>query len=345
MNFDLPLGWALMIGFAFTMYAILDGFDLGVGMLLLSVRREEDRDILIRSIAPVWDGNETWLVLVGAGLLGGFPAAYGIHLPAFYLPLIVMLLCLALRGTAFEFRFQVSSRRRWAWDLAFSVGSWGAALCQGIVIGACLQGVAVRDFTFTGSPLDAFSLLSLLTGLAVAGCYLTLGSTWLILRTQPHLAAQFRSRSVAAIFFLAATLALLFVLLPRFAPQAVALAPLASTIPFFAYLALLVGTATLLLRSLRTTAEAQPFALAIAFTLLVESGFVTTVWPYLIPYQLTLWQAASAERSQLVLFLGALIVLPFVIAYSAYSYFVFRGKVAPEPDEFDSALPAPEATQ
>ena len=153
MTLDLPLAWALVIGFALTMYVILDGFDLGVGMLLLTVGNESDRDIMVRSIAPVWDGNETWLVLVGAGLLGGFPSAYGIALPAFYLPLIVMLLSLALRGTAFEFRFQ-TRRRRWIWDAAFSAGSWGAALCQGLIVGALLTGVRVRDSSFAGSALD-----------------------------------------------------------------------------------------------------------------------------------------------------------------------------------------------
>src|ERR1700689_951197 len=148
MTLDLPLAWALVVGFALTMYVILDGFDLGVGMLLLTMGNESDRDIMVRSIAPVWDGNETWLVLVGAGLLGGFPVAYGIALPAFYLPLIVMLLCLALRGTAFEFRFQSERPRRW--DVAFAARSWGAALCQGLIVGALLTGVRVRDRTFAG---------------------------------------------------------------------------------------------------------------------------------------------------------------------------------------------------
>jgi cytochrome d ubiquinol oxidase subunit II len=187
MTVDLPLAWAFVIGFALTMYVILDGFDLGVGMLLLTVGNESDRDIMIRSIAPVWDGNETWLVLVGAGLLGGFPSAYGIALPAFYLPLVVMLLSLALRGAAFEFRFQ-TRRWRWIWDAAFSAGSWGAALCQGLIVGALLTGVRVRDSGFAGSALDCLRSFGLLTALTVASAYMVLGATWLMFRTTGTLA-------------------------------------------------------------------------------------------------------------------------------------------------------------
>jgi cytochrome d ubiquinol oxidase subunit II len=321
------------------MYVILDGFDLGVGMLLLTVGNESDRDTMVRSIAPVWDGNETWLVLVGAGLLGGFPSAYGIALPAFYLPLIVMLLSLALRGTAFEFRFQ--TRRRWIWDAAFSAGSWGAALCQGLIVGALLSGVRVRDSSFAGSALDCLRPFGLLTALTVASAYMVLGATWLMFRTTGTLAHASRVRARAA--GLGVILAVLAVVgsAPRLAPQVMAKAAIWNPVSVILFVAGFVGICTLLQNSLGRASDRFPFACALLLVLLVEGAFVSTVWPFIIPYELDFWHAASAERSQLVLLVGAVVILPVVLAYSAYSYFVFRGKVAPEPEEVsaDTALP------
>jgi len=328
---DAPLAWAFVILFALTMYVVLDGFDLGVGMLLLTARNEKDRELMILSIAPVWDGNETWLVLIGAGLLGGFPAAYGIALPAFYLPLIVMLLCLALRGTAFEFRFQ-SSRPR-LWDLSFSIGSWGAALCQGLIIGAILQGVRVRASTFAGSVFDCLRPFGILTGLTVAIAYAALGATWLVLRTTGPLnrLSRQRARIAGATFALAAILTVASA--RTLAPNLVAHSRHWNAVLLAVFVTLLSAMAAGLYRSLSRTLEWAPFAWVIASVMVVEHAFVYTVWPYLIPYEVTFRKAASAERSQLVLLLGALLILPCVLGYSAYSYFVFRGKVTPEKHE------------
>jgi cytochrome bd ubiquinol oxidase subunit II len=342
MTLDLPLAWALVIGFALTMYVILDGFDLGVGMLLLTMDNESDRDIMVRSIAPVWDGNETWLVLVGAGLLGGFPSAYGIALPAFYLPLIVMLLSLALRGTAFEFRFQ-TRLRRWIWDAAFSAGSWGAALCQGLIVGALLTGVRVRDSSFAGSALDCLRPFGLLTALTVASAYMVLGATWLMIRTTGTLADASRARARAA--GLGVILAVLAVVgsAPRLAPQVMAKAAIWNPVSVTLFVAGVVGICTLLQHSLGRASDRIPFAWAMILVLLVEVAFVSTVWPFIIPYELDFWHAASAERSQMMLLAGAVAILPFVLAYSAYSYFVFRGKVAPEPEEVPADTTLPES--
>jgi len=330
MTLDVPLAWALVVLFALTMYVILDGFDLGVGMLLLTARSEKDRELMVRSIAPVWDGNETWLVLVGVGLLGGFPAAYGIALPAFYLPLIVMLLCLAFRGTAFEFRFQ--SERPWIWDVAFSVGSWGAALCQGLIVGALLTGIRVRDLTFAGSPLDCLRPFAVLTALLVAFTYATLGATWLIFRTTGALSTFCRvcARVAGAALALSALLGVLAA--PWLAPELTAHAHWSPAGVALAAV-IWIGVAAVMLWSLSRPSDIAPFACAIILALFVVIAFVSTVWPYLIPYELSFRQAASVERSQLALLIGAFLILPFVLAYSAYAYFVFRGKVAPEPDE------------
>lgn len=334
MTLDVPLLWSCVVLLALTMYVLLDGFDLGVGMLLLSSRSEADRELMIRSIAPVWDGNETWLVLVGAGLLGGFPAAYGIALPAFYLPLILMLLCLAFRGTAFEFRFQ--SGRPWLWDVAFSIGSWGAALCQGVIIGALLKGVRVRGMTFAGTTLDCLRPFGILTGIAVALAYSTLGSTWLIWRTSGSLNSLSRRRArIAAISFVSAVL--LVVLSARWlAPELIAHASRWSAFRVAVFIALLVAITAVLYRSLSQRSEWAPFACAVTAVMIVTLAFVYTVWPYLIPYQVDFRDAASAERSQIVLLCGALFILPFVLAYSAYSYFLFRGKVTPEAHEWET---------
>lgn len=334
MTLDVPLLWSCILLVALTMYVLLDGFDLGVGMLLLSARSEVDRELMIRSIAPVWDGNETWLVLVGAGLLGGFPAAYGIALPAFYLPLILMLLCLALRGTAFEFRFQ-SGRPR-LWDLAFSVGSWGAALCQGLIIGALLQGVRVRGMTFAGATLDCLRPFGVLTGITVALAYCTLGSTWLIMRTSGPLNHLSRARARIAVAAFVLAILLVVASARSLAPELIAHASRWSALRAAIFIAVLVAVTAVLYRSLRQQSEWAPFASAVTSVMIVTLAFVYTVWPYLIPYELNFRDAASPERSQIVLLCGALFILPIVLAYSAYSYFLFRGKVTPEADEWEA---------
>jgi len=310
------------------MYVVLDGFDLGVGMLLLTARSVKDRELMILSIAPVWDGNETWLVLIGAGLLGGFPAAYGIALPAFYLPLILMLLCLALRGTAFEFRFQSSKPR--LWDLSFSIGSWGAALCQGLIIGALLQGIRVRDWSFAGSALDCLRPFGILTGFTVALAYAALGATWLILRSADPLNqfSRHSARIAGPTFTLAAILTVASA--RTLAPGLVAHSDHWNTPLLAVLVTLLVALAAGLYRSSSRKSEWAPFAWMIASVMAIELAVVYTVWPYIIPYQVTFREAASAERSQVVLLIGALLILPCVLGYSAYSYFVFRGKITPE---------------
>lgn len=327
MNLDLPLLWALIVGFALAMYIILDGFDLGVGILLLSAKNAVERDLMVKSIAPVWDGNETWLVMVGVGLLGGFPLAYGILLPAFYIPAFIMLMFLAFRGVSFEFRFHAGRGRR-IWDYAFSIGSFGAAFCQGIVIGGLVQGIRVENGSFAGSALDFLSPFTLLTGLTLPLGYAYIGATWLAFRTEGPLGE--RSRHQALAHLAAFVLCVLGVVLwarsiqPRLGSG---LGMETQTALPWANLAVFLIFAGVAATTLRRKMEAWMFYSAVLVFLATFGGLELALFPFAVPFEINIWQAASGERSQIVLLLAVTLLLPVVLIYSGYSYRVFRGKV------------------
>ncbi len=186
LGIDLPLLWAAIIVVGVVMYVLLDGFDLGVGILFPFLPTDQDRDLAMNSVAPIWDGNETWLVLGGAGLFAAFPLAYAVILPGTYLPLIIMLLGLIFRGVAFEFRFKAHHRRH-LWDKAFHYGSLAATIAQGMVLGAFIQGFEVENRQFAGGMFDWLTPFSLLTGAALISGYALLGATWLIMKTEREL--------------------------------------------------------------------------------------------------------------------------------------------------------------
>lgn len=326
MMLDIPFLWALIVGFALAMYIILDGFDLGIGILLLFTGEQEHRDLMVRSIAPLWDGNETWLVLVGVGLLGGFPAAYGILLPALYLPAFFMLMSLAFRGVSFEFRFQAGEGRR-LWDYAFGLGSLGAAVSQGIALGALIHGVSVSNSSFNGGAMDFLSPLSLTCGLVLPIGYSYIGACWLAVKTTGPLSQ--RSRRQALIL-----LALFPVGVIGVAVWAGSVQPLLhSALTTAAFPALLLNLIALLAATvisgwvLLSGREKFYFPSAIAVFVTVFGGFELSLYPYIVPFQLTIWHAASAEKSQAALLTAVALLLPVVLAYSAYSYNVFKGKV------------------
>ena len=327
MNLDLPLVWAGLIAFAVLAYVLLDGFDLGVGMLFPFVQGEANRDEMMNSVAPVWDGNETWLVLGGGGLFAVFPLAYAIIMPALYAPVIAMLLGLVLRGVAFEFRWK-TRRGKFLWDGAFAIGSTIATFAQGIALGALVQGIPVAGRAYAGGWWDWLTPFSLLTGIALIIGYALLGATWLIHKTEgPVRDRAFVFARIAAI----ATLSLIFVVslwtpflsdvfMKRwFAwPQVLFVAP----VP------LLVGLAGfILLKALVQRNERRPFLASLALFVLCFVGLLISFYPYLVPTSVTIWQAAAPDVSLEFLLAGAAVLLPIILAYTGYSYWVFRGKV------------------
>jgi len=321
---DLPLLSALFAAFALSMYVMLDGFDLGVGALLLFQSDEQLRDRMVDSVTPTWDGNETWLIMAGVTLLAAFPMAYGILLPAFYLPLIIMLLALGLRGVSFEFRYQVDRRRR-IWDFAFGFGSIITALMQGLIVGGLVAGVSVDGEHYAGSVFDVFQPFAILSALAMLCGYIVLGAGWL------HLKATFTLRTFAEKALRLAT--------PIFIGLAVAVCAGAAYVQpsiraiwmdhyplLVAIAALFLVVAAVLVRSIGG-ADARPFALAICLFVLGVIGLGYAIFPDIIPFHVSLWAAASSPLSQIFLLVGAIVVTPVVLGYSAFAYRVFRGKI------------------
>jgi cytochrome d ubiquinol oxidase subunit II len=321
--------WAFLIAFAVFAYIVMDGFDLGIGILFPAFKGKE-RDDAMNSIAPVWDGNETWLVLGGGGLMAAFPLAYAIVMPALYPLIIAMLLALVFRGVAFEFRWRDPGHRKW-WDRAFTIGSVTAALCQGIALGALLQGISVTDRAYSGGWYDWASWFSLLTGLSVVAGYALLGACWLIWRTegttQGHafrLARLFGALTILAIAAVSlATLTLSGNYFARWLnwPEILWVAP----VPL-----LVAGLSLGFAAALKRKAERAPFLLALGLFLLSFAGLGVNIFPYIVPLRITIWQAAAPDGSLAFMLVGAGIMIPIILAYTGWAYWVFRGKVGGE---------------
>ena len=325
MEAQLPLIWAAIIGVAVMMYVVLDGFDLGIGLLFPFAGSEAERDQMMRSIAPFWDGNETWLVMGGGGLLVAFPLAYSILMPALYVPIIVMLLGLIFRGVAFEFR--LIARRKAGWNFAFAGGSLVATLAQGCALGGLIQGIAVRDNAFAGGTFDWLSPLSLICGAGLLAGYALLGATWLIWRTEGPVAE--RARRQAVVLLGAVLVAMGAVSL--YTPLAFArIAERWFSMPNILWL-WPVPLLTLLLAfaawRLIDRHDWAPFAAAIGLFALGYLGLVISTFPYLVPPSLTIWEAAAAPSSQAFMLAGTAVLLPVILGYTFWSYWLFRGKV------------------
>lgn len=330
MEWYLPVIWAGLIGTAVAMYVILDGFDLGVAILYPSTRREEDRDIMMNSVAPFWDGNETWLVLGGGGLWVAFPQAYSIIMPALYLPVIGMLLALVLRGVSFEFRWVAKPRHRF-WDLAFKGGSIAAALLQGVILGGLLQGIEVQDGQYAGGAFDWLTPFSIFVGLSVVAGYALLGATWLIMRTTGSV--QELSRRLAPRLLLAVMVAMAVISL--WTPLAIdrVAGRWFSTPNIYVLWPIPVGAALVALgiwRAIEQRREVVPFIGTIMLFLLGYIGIIISTFPYLVPPDLTIWDTAATPASLIFFLIGTVFFLPLVLGYTAFVYWVFRGKVVAE---------------
>ncbi|HEY9279601.1 MAG TPA: cytochrome d ubiquinol oxidase subunit II [Eoetvoesiella sp.] len=328
MGIDLALVWAIIILFGVLMYVIMDGFDLGIGILYPFIQSKEERDVMMNTVAPVWDGNETWLVLGGAGLLAAFPLAYAVILHAFMLPLIFMLLGLIFRGVAFEFRFKSHDRSRHWWDKAFICGSIVATFFQGVTLGAYIQGIEVVNNAYAGGPLGWVTPFAIFTGLGLLVAYALLGCTWLILKTEGRLQERMRELARPLTFTLLGVIVIISVWTPM---THSAIAERWFSLPnlfWFAPVPILVLLAAYyLLRSLEKQPHTAPFLLTLALIFLGYSGLGISVWPNIIPPGIDIWEASGPPQSQGFTLVGALLIVPLILMYTAWSYYVFRGKV------------------
>lgn len=328
MTADLALIWAGLIAIAVLMYVVMDGFDLGIGILFPFFKRERDRDVMMNSIAPVWDGNETWLILGGGGLFAAFPLAYSLLMTAFYAPLIVMLLALIFRGVAFEFRFR-DPRHRFFWELGFAWGSIAAAFCQGVVLGTFVQGIEVAGRSYVGGWFGWLTSFSLFTGITLVCGYALLGATWLVMKTEGELQAQ--ANRFARL--LAVGMILGIVAVSIWTPLLnLSYAMRWFSWPNIAYLSpvpiLVAATAWALLRALARGQDVQPFLMSLLLFVLSFAGLAISLYPYVVPPSVTIRDAAAPRESLAFLLTGAAVLLPIILGYTAYAYWIFRGKVS-----------------
>ncbi len=325
--FDFVPIWTLVLAIGVFLYVLLDGFDLGVGILYGFAPNRDARNLVMNSIAPIWDGNETWLVLGGVALMAAFPLAFAIILPAVYFPILVMLLALVFRGVAFEFRYR-DAEHRTIWDHGFSYGSTLGAFAQGVVLGAFIQGFATDGRRFSGGSLDCFTPFSLTTGVALVFGYALLGAGWLILKTEGAL--QDWARRLGRFAFAGVLIAIGAVSL--WTPiQHAEIAQRWFSWPNLAYLAPVPIVTALIAwlewRALNDRSEAAPFIFAVLLFVMAYLGIAISLFPLIVPYKYTIWDAASSESTQAFLLVGTLFLLPVILMYTGWSYWVFRGKV------------------
>jgi cytochrome d ubiquinol oxidase subunit II len=327
MEWWLPVIWAGVIGFAVMMYVILDGFDLGIGILFPTAEHEHERDQMMNTVAPFWDGNETWLVLGGGGLWVAFPHAYAVIMPAFYLPVILMLLGLIFRGVAFEFRWVAETSRGW-WNIAFTAGSAIAAFFQGVILGGLIQGIPVANGAFSGGAFDWATPFGLLCGLGVLTGYALLGATWLVMKTEGSVAARARQQAKWLLVGVLGFMAIVSLWTPLMSER---IAARWFSMPNILYLwpvpIVTALTAYLAWRWLEAGRDVPPFLAAIVLFLLGYLGLVISAFPYLVPYTLTIWDTAASPSSQIFVLIGTIPLVPLIIGYIVFVYWLFRGKL------------------
>lgn len=330
LTLDLPVIMMAIIAFSVFVYIVMDGFGLGLAILFPLFPERRHRDVMMNSVAPIWDGNQTWLVLGGGAVFAAFPLAYAVLMPALYAPIIVMLLGLVFRGVAFEFRWR-TERGRFLWDFSFAAGALLAALAQGIALGTILQGVEVDGRAYGGGWWDWLTPFSLLTGVAVVVGYCLLGATWLVMKTEGDL----RNKAYRLSFFLAIAM-LGFIGVVSLAtpfldgeywqhwfsyPRIIVAAPVPIAV---------VVVAVLLFKALAARHDVRPFVLSLALFLLSAIGLGVSIFPYIVPSSITIWQAAAPEKSLIFVLVGVSIMIPIILGYTTYTYWVFRGKVDPD---------------
>lgn len=322
----LILTWATIISLIIMMYVLLDGFDLGVGILFPWIKKSEFRDIMMSTVVPVWDGNETWLVFGAAALYAAFPIAYGILLPTLYMPIMILLVALIFRGVAFEFRFK-AHKSQFIWDIAFAAGSILAAFIQGIILGTFVKGYGTH-LPLSHAPYHWFSPFTIFTGIAVLCGYALLGATWLIIKTHGILQERMYKAAKILLPLVAFFLISVSIWTPIVEPQVM---HRWFSLPNLYYLSPLPILTILIVfynfYCLQKKKERLPFILTIGLFVLSYIGFCISAWPYIIPHVLPVWEAAAPPSTLKFILVGAAIILPILFIYTLYSYHVFRGKV------------------
>lgn len=327
-SLNLPLIWGVIIAAAIFLYVLLDGFDLGLGIIFPFAPTDKCRNKMMNSIAPFWDGNETWLVLGGGGLFAAFPLAYSILLPAFYIPIILMLLGLIMRGVAFEFRFKEEGKVRRLWDYIFHFGSLVATFCQGMILGAFIQGVKVVGNDFSGTMFDFINAFSVMTGIALVFGYSLLGATWLIMKSEDETQIFARKTAFYSLIFVAIFMILVSIIMP-FLNERIKI--FWFSMPNFYYLLpipLITGALFIILwRDInKVEREYRPFLIAIALFFMGYLGIAISLYPWIIPFQYDIYAAAAANTSLSLLLVGVVPMLPIILGYTGYCYYLFRGK-------------------
>jgi cytochrome d ubiquinol oxidase subunit II len=326
MALDLVPVWATILAFGVFMYVLLDGFDLGVGMLFPFAPDAASRDLMMNSVAPIWDFNETWLVLGGVGLLAAFPLAFAIVIPAVYFPILFMLIGLIFRGVAFEFRH--ISRRRGYWDRSFFIGSLIATFSQGIVLGTFVQGIPVEGRAYVGGSLGWFTPFAILTGAGLVAGYGLLGACWLVFKTEGELQAWARRKARFLTIGVGAFVAMVSIWTPLLQPQ-IRDRWFGGQHPLWLWPVPIITFALFawLWRSLAGERHATPFVAALGVFAIAYLGLGISIFPMVVPYTYDLWQSAATPKSQAFLMIGTLFLLPIILGYTVWSYWVFRGKV------------------
>ncbi|MFA5593084.1 MAG: cytochrome d ubiquinol oxidase subunit II [Micavibrio sp.] len=329
---DLPLIWGGIIAIAVLLYVLLDGFDLGVGILFPFAPTEKCKDKMMNSVAPFWDGNETWLVLGGGGLFAAFPLAYSVVMPALYIPVILMLVCLIFRGVAFEFRFKADTSRK-VWDYSFHFGSLGAAFFQGVILGGIVQGITVENNAFAGGAFDWLSGFSMMTGVGVVAGYALLGATWTYMKTDGELQDWARKCAKYVFLYVIGFMGIVSLWVPFLDNEIGARWFSGNNLYMLAPIPALTGLLFLLLwRSLGTAEkDYKPFLFSLGIFFMGYIGLAVSLWPHIVPYDLTIWDSAAAGSSLSLMLVGVTVMLPIILAYTGWSYWVFRGKTDDTP--------------
>ena len=324
---DLALVWVGIIGLGVFIYVVMDGFDLGIGILFPFIQGQQERDVMMNTVAPVWDGNETWMVLGGAGLFAAFPLVYSTVLSALYLPIILMVVALIFRGVAFEFRFK-AHRTQYLWDQAFIWGSFLSSFFQGVILGAYIQGIETQNGIYSGGVWDWLSPFTIFTGIGVAVMYATLGCGWLILKTESQLQDamyQLMPKLLIALLTIFAVVSIYTPLThPEIAQRWFALPNLLYFSPVPVFVMIFSG---LILKACAQRKDIQPFVYTLVLVFVAFTGFVISLWPNIIPPSVSIWQAAAPESSMKFTLVGTVILIPIILAYTFLSYWVFRDKV------------------
>lgn len=328
MHFDLSVIWFAIIVFATLMYIIMDGFDLGIGILMPLIQDERQKDVMVNSVAPVWDGNETWIVLGGASLLGAFPLAYSVITEALTIPLTLMLIALIFRGVAFEFRFKALENHLKFWDRSFMIGSILTTFFQGVVVGALIEGFDVKNRVFAGGQLDWLTPFPIFCGFGLVATYALLGSTWLIMKTEGELQNTMYRFTHYILLVMISILIIVSIWTPLAYPS---IAERWFSLPNLYYLVpvpVLTGIVCFkLASSIRTRKERSPFIMALLIVLFGFAGLGISIWPNIIPPSISIWDAAAPASSQSFMLIGTAIIVPIILAYTSWSYYVFSGKV------------------